>query len=86
MRERPSLVARLARLAVPAWLVVVLGGVGCLVAAMVPVGPDLLPGIGAVAVAGAFTWALAARTGFRVTSDHLVLEGSCPTCQARERT
>lgn len=28
--------------------------------------------------------ALAARTGFRVTSDHLVLEGLCPACRARE--
>lgn len=62
---RPALLARLARLAVPAWSVVVLAAVGCLVAGMVPVGPDLLPRIGAVAVAGAFTWALAARTGGR---------------------
>jgi Fur family ferric uptake transcriptional regulator len=28
--------------------------------------------------------ALAARTGFRVTSDHLVLEGVCPACAADE--
>jgi hypothetical protein len=44
---------------------VVLAGVGCLVAAMVPAGPELLPGIGAVTIAGAYAWALAARTGGR---------------------
>ncbi|WP_182525220.1 hypothetical protein [Nocardioides dongkuii] len=44
---------------------VVLAGLGCLVAGMVPVGPAVLPGIGAVAVAAAYSWALAARTGGR---------------------
>jgi len=48
-----------------AWAVVVLAGTACLVAAMVPVGPDLLPGIGSVAIVGAYSWALAARTGGR---------------------
>lgn len=65
MPQRPSVRSRLARLALPAWGVLVLGGLGCLIAAMVPVGPDLLPGIGAVAIVGAFTWALAARMGGR---------------------
>lgn len=64
MRERVARVGE-SRLPIVAWLVVVLGGVGCLVAAMVPVGPDLLPDIGAVAVASAYAWALAARTGGR---------------------
>lgn len=47
------------------WALVVAGGVGCLVAAAVPVGPELLGGAGAVAVSTAYTWALAARTGGR---------------------
>lgn len=34
--------------------------------------------------AAALFEALAARTGFRVTSDHLVLEGLCATCAATE--
>lgn len=42
-----------------------LAGLGALVAAMVPVGPDWLAGAGAVAVASSYTWALAARTGGR---------------------
>jgi hypothetical protein len=63
--ERRSVLERVSRLALPAWAVLVLAGVGCLVAAMVPVGPDLLPGIGSVAIAGAFAWALAARMGGR---------------------
>lgn len=46
-------------------MAVVLAGVACLVAAMVPVGPEQLAGIGSVAVTGAFTWALAARMGGR---------------------
>lgn len=43
----------------------VLGGLACLVLAMVPVGPDWLDGAGSVAVVTAYTWALAARTGGR---------------------
>jgi hypothetical protein len=46
-------------------LVLVLAGTGALVAATVPVGPDWLPGAGAVAVATGYSWALAARTGGR---------------------
>lgn len=38
----------------------------------------------AVEEAEALFAALAARTGFRVTSDHLVLEGLCPGCAATE--
>ena len=53
------------RLMVALWLVVVLGGLGCLVAALVPFGPSYLDRIGAVTVAAAYTWALAARTGGR---------------------
>jgi hypothetical protein len=45
--------------------VLVLGGLGMLVAAMVPVGPDWLDGAGAVTVVSAYSWALAARTGGR---------------------
>ncbi len=48
-----------------AWFVGVLGGLALLVAGVVEVGPAWLPGAGSVAVAGAFTWALAARTGGR---------------------
>ncbi|MDN4172069.1 hypothetical protein QWY28_03865 [Nocardioides sp. SOB77] len=47
-----------------AWVVVALA-VAALVAAMVPVGPGWLPGVGSVAVATTYTWALAARTGGR---------------------
>ena len=53
------------RFPVAAWLVVVLAGLGALVAAMVPAGPPWLSGAGAVAVASAYTWALAARIGGR---------------------
>jgi len=53
------------RLPVAGWAVVVLAGLGALVAAMVPVGPSWLSGAGAVAVATAYSWALAARTGGR---------------------
>lgn len=53
------------RLPVSGWVVAVLAGVACLVAAMIPVGPDLLSGIGAVVIASTYTWALAARTGGR---------------------
>jgi hypothetical protein len=47
------------------WAVVVAVGLGALVAGMLPRGPDWLPGVGAVAVATAYTWVLAARTGGR---------------------
>ena len=47
------------------WVAVVLAGLGCLVAALVPVGPSYLDGVGAVAVVTAYAWALAARTGGR---------------------
>ena len=48
-----------------AWSLVVAGGLACLVAALVPVGPAWLDGVGAVAVVTAYSWALAARTGGR---------------------
>ncbi|SDC51647.1 hypothetical protein [Nocardioides lianchengensis] len=64
LRQRAATVGE-SRLPVSVWAVVVLAGVGCLVAAMVPVGPEELAGAGSVAVAGAFAWALAARTGGR---------------------
>jgi hypothetical protein len=44
---------------------VVAAGLAALVAALVPVGPDWLDGVGAVAVVTAYTAALAARTGGR---------------------
>jgi hypothetical protein len=47
------------------WGVVVAAALGLLVAAMVPVGPDWLGSAGAVAVAAAYAWALAGRTGGR---------------------
>jgi len=47
------------------WCLLVLTGLGLLVAAMVPVGPDLLGGVGAVTIASTYAWALAARTGGR---------------------
>ena len=47
------------------WGIVVLAGLGALVAALVPVGPEWLGGVGSVAVATAYTWSLAARTGGR---------------------
>jgi hypothetical protein len=53
------------RFPVAAWAVVVLAGLGALVAAMLPAGPSWLSGAGAVAVASAYTWALAARIGGR---------------------
>lgn len=64
LRQRIAAVGE-SRLPVAAWGIVVLAGVGCLLAAIWPVGPDQLGGIGSVAVIGAFTWALAARTGGR---------------------
>ena len=48
-----------------AWAVVVAGGLACLVAALVPIGPGWLDGVGATAVVTAYSWALAARTGGR---------------------
>ncbi|WP_292675446.1 hypothetical protein [Nocardioides sp.] len=51
--------------ATSAWGLVVAAGLACLVAALVPVGPSWLDGVGAVAVVSAYTWALAARTGGR---------------------
>ena len=53
------------RLFVALWLLVVAGGLAALVAAMVPVGPVWLDGVGAVAVSTAYSWGLAARTGGR---------------------
>ncbi|MBB6627820.1 hypothetical protein H5V45_10880 [Nocardioides sp. KIGAM211] len=47
------------------WTVLVLAGLAALVAAMVPVGPDWLPGAGSVAVSSGYAWALAARSGGR---------------------
>ncbi|GAA3550798.1 hypothetical protein [Nocardioides daeguensis] len=47
------------------WFVVVVLSAAALVCAMVPVGPDWLGTAGSVAVATAFTWGLAARTGGR---------------------
>ena len=53
------------RLLVALWTLVVAGGLAGLVAALVPVGPPWLDGVGAVAIVTAYTWALAARTGGR---------------------
>jgi hypothetical protein len=47
------------------WAVVVAAGLAALAAGMVPRGPDWLPGAGSVAIATAYTWVLAARTGGR---------------------
>lgn len=47
------------------WLLVVAGGTAALVAGVVPVGPTWLGGAGSVAVAAAYAWALAARSGGR---------------------
>lgn len=48
-----------------ALILVLLGALAALVAAMIPVGPDWLGGAGAVAVAVVYTAALAGRTGGR---------------------
>lgn len=53
------------RLPAALWTLVVLGGTGLLVAALVPAGPDWLGGVGSVTIAASFTWGLAARTGGR---------------------
>jgi hypothetical protein len=47
------------------WALVVAGGLGALIAGMVPTGPAWLPSAGSLAVATAYTWVLAARTGGR---------------------
>lgn len=47
------------------WWLIVAGGLGALVARLVPVGPAWLDGLGATAVLSAYAWALAARTGGR---------------------
>lgn len=51
--------------ATSAWGLVVAAGLACLVAALVPVGPAWLDGIGAVTVVTAYSVALAVRTGGR---------------------
>lgn len=51
--------------ATSSWGFLVAAGLGCLVAALVPVGPAWLDGAGAVAIVTAYSWALAARTGGR---------------------
>ncbi|MDP3969086.1 MAG: hypothetical protein Q8Q02_12475 [Nocardioides sp.] len=53
------------RLPIAGFFVLVLLGLAALVAGVVEVGPDWLPGAGSVAVASAYSWALAARTGGR---------------------
>jgi hypothetical protein len=47
------------------WSIVLVLGLGALAAGMVPRGPDWLPAAGAVAIATAYTWVLAGRTGGR---------------------
>ncbi|MBM7517916.1 hypothetical protein [Nocardioides nitrophenolicus] len=47
------------------WFVLVVASTAALVCAMVPVGPTWLGSAGSIAVATAFTWGLAARTGGR---------------------
>ena len=47
------------------WWLLLVAGVGLLVAGVVPVGPAWLGGAGSVAVATSYVWALAARTGGR---------------------
>ncbi|MCD4532912.1 hypothetical protein LRP67_02300 [Nocardioides sp. cx-169] len=53
------------RLPVAAFLVLVALGLGALVAGVLSLGPEWLPGVGAVVVASTYSWALAARTGGR---------------------
>ena len=53
------------RTPITGFAVVVAAGLACLVAAMIPAGPSWLDGVGAVLIAGAYSWALAARTGGR---------------------
>lgn len=47
------------------WAVLVVAALAALIAAMVPVGPGWLGGAGSVAIASAYSWALAGRTGGR---------------------
>ena len=47
------------------WLAVALTGAGLLCVAMADLGPTWLPGVGAVIVSTAYTWAICARTGGR---------------------
>ena len=53
------------RLLAPLWLLLVAAGVALLGLGLVPVGPEVLPRIGAVGVSTAYAWALAARVGGR---------------------
>ncbi|WP_193613224.1 hypothetical protein [Nocardioides lijunqiniae] len=53
------------RVPVSAFLALVGAGLAALVAGVLTVGPDWVPGIGAVVIASAYSWALAARTGGR---------------------
>jgi hypothetical protein len=53
------------RVPVSAFLGLLAVGIAALVAGVVTVGPDWVPGVGAVIVASAYAWALAARTGGR---------------------
>ncbi len=47
------------------WFVLVAAALAALISAMISIGPDWLGGAGAVAVAAAYAWALAGRTGGR---------------------
>jgi hypothetical protein len=47
------------------WGLVVAGGLACLVAALLPVGPPWLDGVGAVTIVTTYSFGLAARTGGR---------------------
>lgn len=53
------------RLPIVGFFVLVLLGLAALVAGIVELGPGWLPGAGSVAVASAYSWGLAARTGGR---------------------
>ena len=64
MRTRTERVAS-SRVPVVLWVLVVLSGLGALGACVVDVGPRWLCGVGAVAIATAYSWALAARAGGR---------------------
>ena len=57
----PDLEPVQSRVLVAVWLVVVAAGLAALVCALVPVGPDWLDGVGAVAIVAAYSWGLAAR-------------------------
>ena len=64
LRDRVERLAT-SRTPITGFAIVVAVGLACLVAAMVPAGPSSLDGVGAVIVAAAYSWALAARTGGR---------------------